>query len=113
MAPPRKKARVSNNVKGQASLTSIADVCPVRLCLRDWIGEVYSLRHGLSEETKRAWPVEDGGSFQMIVARCWNDMDTLLADSLKFLKSVGMADDAADVSFLQEKWFKMKDGGIE
>ena len=111
MAPPKKRARVANS-KGNVP-SSMDDVCEVRLCLRDWISELYAMRHGLptdGSEPKRAWPIEGGGSFQQIVERCWADMNTLMMDSCELLKAVGMLDDSADVAHMAEKWLKLKEG---
>lgn len=107
MAPARKRQKVAANLKSNP-LASMEDVCKVRLCLKDWINDLYDMRHGLPESEKRAWPVEMGGSFQTIVQRAWSDMDTLLNDSLKLLKCVGLVDDSADLSHM-EKWLKMKE----
>lgn len=109
MAPPRKRQKVTGlNVKSNV-LSSMADVCEVRICLKDWISDLYAVRHGLGSEPEHAWPVLHGGSFQEIVERCWEDMDTLMEDSLTLLKAVGMMDDAADVSHMEEKWLKLKE----
>lgn len=113
MAPPRKRAKTTNS-KGNV-LSSMDDVCEVRLCLRDWISELYAMRHGLptdGSEPKRAWPVLDGGSFQQIAQRCWDDTNTLMKDSCALLKAVGMLDDSADASHMEEKWLKLKEGAM-
>lgn len=91
-------------------LASVKDVAPVRLCLKEWIVEVYQARHGLPEDQKREWPFAEGGTFQEVVQRAWGDMDTLIQDSLRFLKLVGMVEETADAVHMKEKFMKMKDG---
>lgn len=104
--PPRKRARVA----GQRGVEPVAmkDVSPVRLSLRDWVLDMYQSRHGLENDKAKPWPMLQGGSFQEVVQRCWSEMDTLLADSLTFLKLVGMVDETATVLHLQERWMKLK-----
>lgn len=105
--PPRKRARTGPvNTKSVASAPdTVADVAPARIQLRDWIDQAYALRHESS--VPKRFPL--GGSFLDIVQRCWCDESTLVADSLDFVKKLGLiGSDATDDDFL-DRYCAVKD----
>lgn len=68
-------------------------------------------RHGFNESRK--FPLENGGSFLDIVQRCWANQETLVQDSLSFIKKLGIiGSEATDDDFMQ-KYLTMKDQIVE
>ena len=106
--PPKKKQRVVGNQKtdGGAALT-MQDVSPLQLKLKDWICQLYSLRHGSSE--KLAWPIENGGSLLATCQRCWKERDGMLNASLSLLQKMGVMADSSTTADLTEKFVTCKD----
>lgn len=106
-----KRRRItSNNKEVVMAPTTMTDVSPVRVALRDWINDLHSMRHCLPEDQKRAWPVECGGSFLEVVQRCFRRPDRLLADSLAFCKALGIIARDATTEDFQKKFLAMKAG---
>ena len=87
-------------------MSDIKDVAPARVVLKDWINDLHQHRHGSGE--KKAWPVEDGGSFLAIVQRAWSDSSRLIEDSTKFLQQISLIPSDASQHHLQEKWCSVK-----
>lgn len=97
----------SQTSKGRAEQQGSCGNAVERLVLRDWINDLYGVRHGASEE--KGWPVEGGGSFQDVVLRAFGDPERFLEDSANFVKSVGLLARDADVSIFGQKFLKVKD----
>jgi len=106
--PPAKKRKTGvNNKETVSAPSSMAEVPKCCLLLRDWINDLYTCRHGSTEE--KAWPVGHGGSFQEIVQRCFDETDRLLGDSVNFAKTIGLIGRDADINVFAQKFLIFKD----
>ena len=103
---PAKKRRTTNSSKAGKAISDVKDVPSALIVLKDWVREVYDLRHG-SEEAK-AWPVLSGGSYLDIVQRAWNDSGRLIEDSAKFLRDINLIPAGGTETYLREKWCSWK-----
>ena len=103
---PAKKRRTSNSSKAGKAISDVKDVPPALVVLKDWVREVYDLRHGSDEE--KAWPVLSGGSYLEIVQRAWNDSGRLIEDSAKFLRDINLSPASGTEDYLREKWCSWK-----
>ena len=101
---PAKRRKTGQNLKDPVTAPStMADVPPVCLGLRDWINELHSYRHGVEEE--KPWPLGKGGSFLDIVQKCFqHNNERLLTDSLTFAKTIGMVGRDADMDTFAQKF---------
>ena len=105
VAPKRRKIGV-NNKETVVQPSTMADVPPACLCLRDWINDLYGMRHGTDDS--KAWPLEKGGSFLEVTQRCFGNMDRLLSDSLGFVKAVGIVPRDSDLDAFANRFLAMK-----
>ena len=87
--PPRKKARAApaNNKNANQVPESVKDLAHARVLLKDWVAEAFSLRHSTETDHKK-FPL--GGSFLDVVQKCWAEDSTLIEDSMKVLKKLGV-----------------------
>lgn len=107
--PPKKKAKVSGNVKSvdQVNPTSLEDLSPLQTKLKDWINKAYGMRHGGGDSLP--WPVEKGGSLLEICQRCWQDKDGLLNASLALVQKMGILSESATTDDFEDKFMTAKD----
>lgn len=109
--PPKKKIRVNSAKPTESKVAmTLDDVSPLQLKLRDWMSKAYEVRHGTDEQLP--WPLSDGGSLLEICKRCWGDSKVLLADSLAFVKKVGLLPVSATVNDFEQAFMKTKDGCV-
>lgn len=107
--PPAKRRKVSQNCKDASTApTNMKDVAKVCLVLRDWINELYAMRHGVPAEQQRAWPVECGGSFLDVVQRAFSQPDKLLEDSLEFCKRIGLISMSSSTDDFEKRFLFLK-----
>lgn len=110
--PPRKKARISGNLKSDAAgaATTMQDVSPAQLKLREWIVQLYQLRHG--SDVAMPWPIEKGGSFVHVCQRAWGDMlgvNGVVPSTLEMLQKMGLAANGMTADQFVEKFATSQD----
>ena len=109
--PPKKKQKLTTNVKGSsgAALT-MGDVSPFQVKLRDWVTQVYSLRHGAPEALP--WPIEGGGSILSVCQRCWKDQAGLVAGFCDLVQKVGIASESMTPDVFEEKFMTSQEWDV-
>lgn len=106
--PPKKRQRLANNTKTDAvAALSMQDLSPLQVRLKDWICQVYSLRHGSAE--KHPWPVESGGSLLALCQRAWGDKESMLKFSLSLVQKMGFMAESAGISDFEAKYLAPQD----
>lgn len=106
--PPKKKQRMNANAKSDGGPVAMTmdDVSPFQLKLKDWVSQVFSLRHGSSEAL--SWPIEGGGSILSICQRCWKDKTGLLERACRLLENMGIGSELNPIVF-EDKYLKTEE----